>query len=205
MYLPQYDGLAIVDLADPIHPRRVGEFQDENGRALVQPCLDVSGSRAFVSTSAPSGGDPRLLAYDVSDPLVPRMIGTAKLPGQRGFRVLAAEQTVFLVAYGGGQIVTVDVSDPRRPRVVTDLQAPSVTIGGRTLSLAIPDAGGNGSPGVAYARGYLYLTTGQAAPKEPYLLIFDVRDRQTIRPAGTLDGTGSAGVAVLCLRRADRR
>jgi len=186
MYLPQYDGLAIVDLANPVHPRRVGEFQDESGRVLVQPCLDVSGGRAFVSTSAPSGGDPRLLVYDVSDPLMPRMIGTARLPGKRGFRVLAAEQTVFLVAYGGGQIVAVDVSDPRRPRVTAELQASSVAIGGRSFSLAIPDAGGNGAPGVAYARGYLYVTTGQAPPKEPYLLIFDVRDRQAIRPAGTL-------------------
>jgi len=203
MYLPQFDGLAIVDLSQPASPKRLGEFLDGDGQPLAEPCLEVEaassrfptrqdaastlgGSTAFV-TSAPSGKKPsRLLLYDVADEFKPRLVGSLDLPEKKGFRVLATGNKLYLVAYGGKRILTVDAADPKNLRLTADLNAAEVRVGDKTYSTAIKDGGGNGAPGIAFSRGYLYVTTGGEAPNEPYLLIFDVRDPAVIRPAGAL-------------------
>lgn len=186
MYLPQSDGLAIVDITDPGHPRRAGEFLDASDRPLAEPCLDVSGDLALVATSPTKRGPPRLLVYDISDPLKPRRVGACDLPGKAGYRVLAAGRMLYLVAYGGKRVLAMDVSDTQQLRITADLAASEVQIGDETLSLAINDGGGNGVPGLACSRGYLYVTTSAEAPAKPYLLIFDVRDPAAIRPAGAV-------------------
>jgi len=186
MYLPQEDGLAVVDISEPARPRRVGEFVDGASLPLQAPCLDVSDTYAFVVT-APKGKTPsRLLLYDISSPLNPRLAGSIDVPEGKGFRVLLAGGMLYLVGYTGGRIVAIDVSEPTRPRIACDLRAAEVKLGERVISLKIPDGGGNGVPGLGFSRGYLYVATGWEAPA-PYILIFDVRDPAAIRPAGTLD------------------
>jgi hypothetical protein len=184
MYVPQFDGLAIVDIDRPAEPRRTGEFLDAEGRPLAEPCIDLTGPHAFVTTAPPAEkAAPRLLVYDVTRPLGPQCVGATDLPGDRGFRILASGKMLYLVAYTGGRIVAVDASDPRRPKIAAELRGETVTIGGKPYSLAIDDNGGNGAPGLAVAGRYLYVVTGKPAP-EPYLLIFDVQDPSAIRPAG---------------------
>ena len=186
MYLPQFDGLAIVDISEPARPRRVGEFLDAGQQPLAEPCLDLSEGLAFVAT-APRGKTPcRLLVYDISHPLQPTLVGTTELKHSKGFRVLLAGKMLYLVGYSGKRIMAVDIADPRNPRVTADLNAPEVHVGEKTYSLEIEDGGGNGAPGLAFSRGHLYVTTGGESPDQPYLLIFDVRDPGAIRPAGTL-------------------
>jgi hypothetical protein len=207
MYLPQVEGLAILDLTMPSRPVRVREFLDADGRPLTRPCLDVSGGYAFVATApSPASQRPaspsRLLIYDLTRPLHPQLISTTELDGGKGFRVLASGDRLYLVGYGGGRILTVDARDPRRPRIQGDLNAPTASFGWKTLSLKIADEAGNGCPGVAFSRGYLYVTTGLPLEKsanpnpgdeQPYLLIFDVRDPNTIRPAGAFYVTDRKG------------
>jgi hypothetical protein len=193
LYLPQYDGLAIVDITEAARPRRVGEFLGPEGKPLASPCLDLSAACAFVAT-APRGKVPsRLLAYDLARPLAPSLLATAELEDGKGFRVLRAGHMLYLVGFTGRRIMAIDAADPRQPRITADLRAERVTLGGRALSLEIKDGGGNGAPGLAFSRGYLYVTTGAEAPDEPYLLIFDVRQPDAIRPAGTLDVTDRKG------------
>ncbi|MBM4033981.1 MAG: hypothetical protein FJ291_19690 [Planctomycetes bacterium] len=192
MYLPQEDGLAIVDISDAARPRRVGEFLDAQGQPLHALCLDVSDTYAFVATS-PRGKAPcRLLVYDIADPLKPAFVSATELKDGKGFRVLRAGQMLYLVGYTGKRIAAVDISEPLKPRVTADLRADAVEIGGRKHSLELKDGGGNGAPGLAFSRGYLYVTTALEAPA-PYLLIFDVREPGAIRPAGTLDVTDRRG------------
>ncbi len=186
MYLPQEDGLAIVDIAEPPRPKRVGEFLDPQGQPLHAPCLDVSDTYAFVAAS-PRGKTPcRLLVYDIAQPLKPSLVSTTEVKGGKGFRVLRAGKMLYLVGYTGKRILAVDVSDARQPRVTADLDAAEVRIGDKVHPLELKDGGGNGAPGVAFARGYLFVTTALEAPN-PYVLIFDVRDPAAIRPVATLD------------------
>ncbi|MBM4039093.1 MAG: hypothetical protein FJ290_11335 [Planctomycetes bacterium] len=192
MYLPQEDGLAIVDIAEPARPRRVGEFLDVQGQPLHAPCLDVSDTYAFVC-AAPRGKAPcRLLVYAIAEPLKPSLVSTTELKDGKGFRVLRAGQMLYLVGYAGKRIAAVDVSEPKQPKVTADLRADEVEIGGKRHSLELKDGGGNGAPGMAFSRGYLYVTTALEAPN-PYLLIFDVRDPAAIRPVGTLEVTDRRG------------
>ncbi|HUT36664.1 MAG TPA: hypothetical protein VNE39_24455 [Planctomycetota bacterium] len=192
MYLPQEDGLAIVDISEPSRPRRAGEFLDAQGQPLHAPCLDVSDTYAFVA-AAPRGKIPcRLLVYAIAEPMKPALVSTTELKDGKGFRVLRAGKMLYLVGYTGKRIVAVDASEPKRPLVTADVNAGEVRIGDRTHSLEIKDGGGNGAPGLAFSRGYLYVTTALEAPN-PYLLIFDVRDPAAIRPAGALDVTDRKG------------
>ena len=194
MYLPQSDGLAIVDISQPARPQRVGELQNAAGRPLAEPCMAIIGQHGFVAASPQGKAPSRLLVYDLAEPLTPRLLGATDLAPDRGFRVLAAEKEkmLYLVGYGGKRIMAIDVANPAQPKITASLEAAEVRIGQKTHSLTIPDGGGNGAPGVALAKGYLYVTTGVEAPGA-YLLIFDVRDRAAIKPAGTLDVTGRRG------------
>jgi len=192
LYIPQFDGLAIADLADPAHPKRTGEFRDGAGEPLFSPCIDLSARHAFVVSSPRGKTPPRLLVYDIASPLEPRLIATLELPGKVGLRVVHDRKRLFLVAYGGEALLAIDVADPTQPRITARLSAPEVRIGERTVSLEIPDGGGNGAPGIAVSGGYLYVVTGKSAP-DAYVVIYDVRDPAVIRPAATLDVTDRKG------------
>ena len=183
MYLPQFDGLAILDISEPSRPRRAGEFRDAHGHTLMQPCIDLAATRAFVTTPATHKAHSRVLVYDIAEPLKPRLLFAVELPHRKGFRILAAGGMLYLVGYQGERILALDASGPDPPRITADLRASEARIGAKAYSLAIRDGGGNGAPGIAFSRGYLYVVTGRPAPDEPYLLIFDVRDPKAIRPA----------------------
>jgi len=192
MYLPQEDGLAVVDISEPARPKRAGEFLDGEGKPLGAPCLDVSEAHAFV-VAAPRGKTPcRLLVYDLGQPLKPSLLSAMELKDGKGFRVLLAGKMLYLVGYTGKRIMAADLSDPRQPRITADLHAEAVDIAGRKETLALKDGGGNGVPGMAFSRGYLYVSTGREAPG-PYVLIFDVREPTAIRPVATLDVTDRRG------------
>jgi hypothetical protein len=124
------------------------------------------------------------------------------LPDGNGYRVLVVGQRLYLVAFGGKRLLGVDISDPTHAVMVTDLNAPSVQIDGKTVSLAIQDRGGNGAPGLAFRAGYLYVTTGafadNAPTAQPYALIFDVSNPNVIRPAGALSVTDRRGWQYFC-------
>ncbi len=122
MYLPQYDGLAVVDITEPSRPKRIGEFLDADGRPLSEPCIDLSDSCAFVA-AAPRGKVPsRLLTYDISQPSKPRLLGTIEMKDGKGFRVLLAGGMLYLVGFTGGRIIAADVVDPAHPRITADLK-----------------------------------------------------------------------------------
>jgi len=194
MYLPQSDGMAIVDVRQPVSPNRVGEFLDPEQKPLREPCIALLGGHAYVTASAQGKSPPRLLVYDIAQPLEPRRAAAVELPAASGYRVLAVEpeKMLYLVAYGGKRIVAVDAADPARPQIAADLAAEDVRIGDKKYSMTIKDGGGNGAPGVAFAKGFLYVTTSGEAPG-PYLLVFDVRDCAAIRPAGVLEVTDRRG------------
>jgi hypothetical protein len=197
MYLPQFSGLAIVDISAPTHPKRAGEFLDEAGKPLEWPCVAVDGKHAYVTTGLPApktgAGAARLLIYDVSQPLAPKLVSTTPLPGNRGARIAGAGTMLYLSSYGGKRFMAVDAVDPLHPRVTADLDAPTAQIGGRTVSLAIADGGGGGAPGIAVARGWLYVATVSNKRDQAHVLIFDVRDPQAIRLAGALYVTDREG------------
>jgi len=114
------------------------------------------------------------------------VVGSLELPGEKSFRVLAADNRLFLFAHGGRTLVALDIADPKRPVVTAELTTEELNIGGETVTFEVKDTGGNGVPGTAYANGHLYLATGGKAPDAPYVLIFDVREPDKILPAGAL-------------------
>lgn len=121
-YVTLHRGLAIVDLSNPTAPALLGQvYLPARSFGVV-----VSGAYAYVACS-----DSGLRVVDVSSPGAPQVVGRLALSGTRAIGIRAG--TLYI---SGGGVNVVDVTDPRRPRFVT-----SVDAGGEPYDLAVPPEG----------------------------------------------------------------
>lgn len=136
-----WDGLEIVDIADPRHPRKVGRLA-EYGYAEVA----VQGRYLFVADgmqhSRPPGARGKgLVIVDMTDPSSPREIATYPTVGNISGVAVAGDYAyvtdfprydVFPAVAGEG-LTVLDISDPANPRRVgghPSINAPLTVSGG---------------------------------------------------------------------------
>lgn len=128
-------GMAVYDLGDPFHPAQVGWF-DSTGKG-VHRIVWTGGRYAYVSAT-PEGFDDRIwVIVDMADPTRPVEAGRWWWPGQwvgggeqpswpQGKRYAAhhalLDGTLAYLGYGDAGLVVIDVSDPRKPVHLADLQ-----------------------------------------------------------------------------------
>jgi hypothetical protein len=129
------EGVAIVDVRDPRHPRQVGTAP---WFAVNAHDLAVAGTYAYVVA-----GD--LSIIDVSNPEQPRVVSQVDL-GTYGFCVAAAGNHAFVTS--ASTLFVIDVSDHLRPEIVGALPLGGVRIavdgsrayvGGETEGLSVVD------------------------------------------------------------------
>lgn len=120
-------GLAFVDAADPDQPVVAGTFPIPSEWKARH--LSVRGSHAFVPAA------DGLHVIDFADPAGATEIGALAI-AQATDVVVASAQRAYLAA--AGTLVTVDISNPAAPAVVSTVEIPSSA--GDTLSLS-PDGG----------------------------------------------------------------
>lgn len=121
-----WDGLEIVDIADPRHPRKVGRLADY-GYAEVA----VQGRYLFVADGRQHSGPPGargkgLVIVDMADPSSPHEIATYPMAGDVNGVAVAGDYAyvtdvtrdyVFPAEPGEG-LTVLDISDPANPRRV---------------------------------------------------------------------------------------
>lgn len=101
----------IVDASDPDHPRMEGRLGSEEGLAVVGP-LAAHGQYGYL-TGARDDGFGKLLAFDLKQPLAPKVVGQfAPSPASSG--IYAAGDTLYVST--DGELWMVDVSNPASPR-----------------------------------------------------------------------------------------
>jgi hypothetical protein len=116
-------GLEVLDLADPAAPVRAGTVPGTE--AIDDPARPPElGNRLCESVIAGDlliiGTRTDLMFYDLTDPLAPRHIST--LGGfddwSSQIHKLTAADGLLIFCHGDDEIVAVDISDPRSPRIV---------------------------------------------------------------------------------------
>ena len=145
------DGLIIVNISDPEHPRYVSSIGGTDSKLVLGVCL--SDDLAYIATM--SG----LEIIDVSEPSSPRKVGTYD-PGWWPRCIFVAGDYAYLsrsVGRRGLTLYIIDVSDPSDPKEVGSLSIPE---GGRPRGLFIQ---GN----------YAYLNVDRS-PNFIQLLIIDI-------------------------------
>jgi uncharacterized secreted protein with C-terminal beta-propeller domain len=93
----QIDPLYTLDLADPAHPRVVGQLELPGYSAYLQPI--APGLLLGVGTQATAEGRPQgtqLSVFDVSDPAHPRRVQHAVLPEADGMAAVESDPHAFL-------------------------------------------------------------------------------------------------------------
>jgi hypothetical protein len=186
LYLGSYGRdahLMLVDVHDPRHPRLRGTVAGQSER-LALAGTTLLGIGEF---------EKSLQIYDVIDPDRPLRIGSAELPeytlGRGGVAANGASALVVLAEHG--QIVTVDFTDPTRPRLI-----------GKPFALRTH--GSNAAGGVAMAGAYAFLTEGQrfsALRVAP--LPLERRDELSV--PSELRGVAARGSRVAFVGRGDNR
>ncbi len=121
-YVVAWDGLHVVDVADPYQPVHLSVLPFKDGRYIA-----LSDNMAYVA------GDGSLYAIDVARPESPRLLGSYHFPGGGG-RLAVGGTTIYLAAYGGG----LRILDASRPEQIAELSlysrnAYEVTLVGETL------------------------------------------------------------------------
>jgi hypothetical protein len=129
---PNAEGLQLWDLADPEDPRPLGRFAT-GGTGTHRNYYD--GGRYVYATSALAGYEGHVLQIvDIDDPTQPREVsrwwrqGQWTAGGENGAPPSTAlhggayvvGQRAFL-PYGGAGMIILDISDKRKPRMVSDL------------------------------------------------------------------------------------
>jgi hypothetical protein len=104
-------GLRVVDVWDPRHPVRVGNFQTNASMATVQ----VVGNNAFIGDYGPydggwAGGGLRVV--DASDPMNPKLESAVDFRGT-GYELQVAEGLAYLAV--GSAVEIMDVRAPSKP------------------------------------------------------------------------------------------
>ncbi|CAE7538660.1 YIPF1 [Symbiodinium sp. KB8] len=139
------DGLAVLDMSDPIRPVIAGYVED-SARLDRAKSVAIVGNYAYVAANA------AFSVVDVSDPATPRIIGSVQdrfLNGSRSVAVVG--QYAYVAALSGVALMVVDVSDPTLP-----------TLAGATFiqhgKLAISRS--SGAAAVAIDGDYAYVAAG---------------------------------------------
>jgi hypothetical protein len=193
MYLPENDRLITVDIGNPTHPKQACELLNNDNQHITGSCIDISGNTLFVIEN-PRGKIPaQFLSFDITDPLKPTLEGSLDLPEKKGFHITVSGDKAYCVANGGKHIVAVDISDRKSPSISADFSAPEISIQGKTYPFTIKDGGGNGSPGLAFFGGYLYVVTGNQSQVDPDMFVFDVKDPTSIKPVSAFYSSKNSG------------
>lgn len=108
LYVLDAAGLGVVDVADPWHPRLVGQLPLSGTPRRVL----ARGQTVFVALGARGG----VRLVDVGDPAAPRELGHVDTPGD--CLDLALQGRALYVADGPLGLVTIDVEVPERPRLL---------------------------------------------------------------------------------------
>ncbi|WP_239341089.1 TIR domain-containing protein [Frankia sp. CiP3] len=144
--------VVLLDLSDPVHPRRLGDPVPTGGAAL-SVAFAPGGATLAVATVQERGGSGQgaVVLLDVADPAHPRQLGEPVPTGPVGVGSLAfAPGGATLAAtttqrhLGGDNVnswssavVLLDVSDPTHPRQLGE----PIPTGGRVMSLAFAPGG----------------------------------------------------------------
>ena len=165
-------GLQVIDVSDPVHPRRVGS----DGTGNIAYDVAVSGNFAYVAEGGWGDGTNwhRLQVIDISDPANPRRAGVCAIDrehGEQAFEVAGSGSYAYVAA---GVLQVVDVSNPANPQRV-----------GAVTSILDARA-------VALSGNYAYVAASSSG-----LHVFDLSDPAHPQRVGSYDTTGRAqGVAV---------
>ena len=140
-YIAHYPGVSVVNLADPRDPVWVADLPTVGG----VNGLAISGDWAYLAEDMVG-----LQVVDISDPEVPRIVGTGTDPDGNPLGTLACvavrENLACLTDYDS-RVLMVDVSDPRRP----------VEIG--EIAVLLRPAGSSFGSGVLMAEEGLYVAS----------------------------------------------
>jgi hypothetical protein len=127
--------LAIVDVADPVHPSLLG--QTKVFQKVVQG-VAVEGDYAYAVD-----GNPGLYIVDVSNPMAPAVVGFYDLPGS-SLGVAVAGSFAYVASHWEGLRI-VDVSNPAAPTEVGYYDTPgyavAVTVAGSYAYVADDEGG----------------------------------------------------------------
>jgi hypothetical protein len=174
-----YEGLVVLDVADPSMPRILGELP-LNGLAEG---LAVAGDQAYVTVD--DGEQNTLYVIDVADPSQPTEMGLVALRG-KGLNVALAPEADYAyvaiadcafylgIAQCSGGLQVVDVRDPSRSRTAVFVEVPG------------------GAFGVALTGSYAFLAAGKEG-----VWVVDVSNPESPRAVGWRDTAGSARNVVL--------
>ena len=105
------DGLAVLDVSDPIQPVIAGYVEDSAR-------LDRAKSVAIVGNYAYVAADAAFSVVDVSDPATPRITGSVQdsfLNESRSVAIVG--NYAYVAALSGRALMVVDVSDPTHPKL----------------------------------------------------------------------------------------
>jgi hypothetical protein len=146
------EGVLLWDVSQPSAPRQVGQFKTGH-RGTHRNLFDDHGL-LHVAARADGYEGMILVLVDVSDPSHPTELGRFGLPEQHPGAVDADGETLFglhgpsmrvgdiaFLPYGNSGLVTVDVSDPRKPALVGRLNV-KPPLGGRIAAhsaVPLPD------------------------------------------------------------------
>ena len=113
--------LALINVADPVHPRVVGRFRPPDGAAVYGMALRDNDSLVFLAAFTKN-----LVVVDVADPTRPRLVANLRVEGgQTEGLGLAGDYALLLQAVPEIGLVSVDVSDPSTPVRASNLSGGS--------------------------------------------------------------------------------
>ncbi len=201
-----FEGMLVLDVHDPAHPRRVGGYPVVHGASGIA----ITGHYACVLGKL-LAGTASLLVLDIQNPAQPQKVGQRSLSGQA---IVASGDYAYVVV--GNGVVIVDISQPAAPQLVGSCalswQPTAIALSGRYAyvsgftanGMAVIDVGTPTKPQVvgrlsqAAVHGYaLAVMSGVAyLANDMGLALVNVAD-----PANPLF-LGTYGVAELGLRNA---
>src|SRR6185312_17450353 len=113
-----FDGTIVLsDLADPLHPLRLGEPLTADAAEPLTPAFAAAGS-----LMAAAGANDVLVLWDLADPAHPRRVGeasagTGRLVGTGTSAALSPDGGVLAAAFGESVLLW-DLADPHAPRLL---------------------------------------------------------------------------------------
>ncbi len=148
---PGYNGIAVVDIADPTNPIVVGSEQN-NAHLNDASGIFVSGRYAYVTAS----GNDTLGIVDISDPFDPLLVGWAYKASIYGdiADVYVQGKYAYIVSNTGSSFKIIDIGNPFSP----------VEVGG------IVDAELTGVNSVYVQGDYAYVTVGEGSRAKVHVI-----------------------------------
>ncbi len=205
-YVAGLQNISIIDVTDPVHPVTQGSFASD---LLVQGGFNfdhIAGNYLVVGSHIITNADNfDLLIYDLTNPLNPSLVSNTPIPYPylasmvvEGSTLLFPESAItFDPGTGGvleqhGQFLSVDISDPSKPRLASVLFTDGSPPLGSTHNVQDAVAVNNQ---IAYAAS----TTSTGADTQNgtgRLLIVDTTNPANLTLIGTLDLPGRVAVGI---------